>query len=80
MNTYRRTFSRTCPSNGIEVTYLLEMTTNLVIMVEDILKATESGGVDFHEKLADRLWARFPGTRQVLKAFHHGVEIETIRE
>lgn len=77
MNRYVHFFSRICPSNGVLICYELGIRTSAVIMVEDI-KAACDGGPVYHEALADELHARFCG-RQVMRANHHGVWIETLR-
>lgn len=49
-----------------------------VLMVEDIVAFTDAIGSGFHEAIADEMHAQFGG-RQVLTAFHHGVDILTVR-
>lgn len=77
MNRYIHRFVVACPNNGARIRYELRVDTFARIFVEDIVKAC---AVDeaFHEDLADSLHTKFSG-RQTLKAFHHGVQIETFR-
>lgn len=77
MNIYRHRFNSTCPNNGATIVYRLEIQTRSVLMVEDIVAACAVPET-FHEPLADSLFEKFGG-RQILRAFHHGVWIETRR-
>lgn len=77
MNRYRHRFTCTCPNNGVRVEYVLEVETAGMIMVEAIVEACRVEKA-FHEDLADQLHAKLGG-RQVLRAHHHGVDIETVR-
>ncbi len=77
-NRYHRRFKARCPNNGIEIEYRLTITIGEIIMVEDIVAATERLDSAYHEAIADNLHAEFGGI-QVLRAFHHGVGIVTIR-
>lgn len=77
-NIYRRHFSAQCPNNGKAILYELEIETNKLIQVEDVIAETTGDQTVYHETLADSLFARFGG-RQILKAHHHGVDIETRR-
>lgn len=80
MNIYRRTFVASCPNNGESIIYnLIIETTDRMIQVEHIVTATLLIKRGYHEQIADELHRRFGG-RQVLRAHHHGVDIETIRE
>lgn len=79
MNIYRHRFSCRCPNNGISIIYDLEIRSQKMIYVEKIVLACQLWQQEHHEKLADALAAQFPGTIQVLKAHHHGVDIETCR-
>lgn len=79
MNTYTTYFNIACPANGLTVRYRLDIRTPQKIMVEQILKVcAELPLKAFHEELADRLARALPG-RQILSAYHHGVEITTER-
>lgn len=77
MNRYAHSFVAACPNNGKRIRYYLTMDTDQLVMVEDIVEfcAKQEG---YHEEIADRLAARFPG-QQELKAHHHGVQITTTR-
>lgn len=83
MNTYRVEFFAKCPSNGVRIKYdlTIEAPAGRVLMAEHILMHVESltGRPAFHEQLADHLARLLPG-RQTLRAHHHGVDIETVRE
>lgn len=80
MNIYRRQFVATCPNNGEAIIYSLTIEAgDRMIQVEHICTATALIKQGFHEQIADELHRRFGG-RQVLRAHHHGVDIETIRE
>lgn len=78
MNTYRTQFFARCPVNGARITYSLTVNTGLVIEAERIIDAVECIKEGMHEDIADRLLNELGG-QQVLKAEHHGVQIETIR-
>jgi hypothetical protein len=47
-------------------------------MVEEIMEACQKIGCGYHEDIAESLYASF-GSKQVLIATHHGVQIETRR-
>lgn len=81
MNKYSRIFVAACPNNGEQIIYTLsiEVPTERMIQVEHIVTATAMIKRGFHEQIADELHRRFGG-RQVLRAHHHGVDIETVRE
>jgi hypothetical protein len=80
MNIYRRQFVAACPNNNESIIYNLAIEAgSRKIPVEHIVTATALIKVGFHEEIADELMRRFGG-RQVLRAHHHGVDIETIRE
>lgn len=80
MNRYTHTFFAECPNNGLMIAYTLIIETNKrMIPVEDITHTTRKIKSAYHEAIADELHHRFGG-RQVLKAHHHGVDIETVRE
>lgn len=78
MNIYKRKFIATCPNNGEHISYELTIETNVKIMVEHIVAATKMIKSGYHEDIADNLLKTFGG-KQVLKAHHHEVDIETIR-
>ena len=80
MNIYTRQFAATCPNNGESIIYNLRIEAGeKVIQVEHIVTATALIKRGYHEQIADELHGRFGG-RQTLRAHHHGVDIETIRE
>ena len=80
INTYTHQFIANCPNNGVPILYTFTIrTAGRVIPVEQIVLATAGLRGGFHETLADLLYERF-GERQTLRAFHHGVDIETIRD
>jgi hypothetical protein len=78
MNIYRHQFVAMCPNNDRPIIYSLEIETESVIQVEHIVTACALHKRAFHEAIADDLHQRFDG-RQVLRAHHHGVDIETRR-
>jgi len=77
MNIYFHEFTSTCPNNGAVIAYELEIQSNTVIMVEEIIAAC-AVDMTYHEELADRLYERFGGIQSMV-AFHHGVRIQTVR-
>lgn len=77
MNIYSTEFFSICPVNGVRVKYDWRIETDKTIPVEQMLAATETAD-GFHEEIADHLAAQFQGAH-TLRAFHHGVNIETIR-
>lgn len=78
MNIYRTTFEIECPNNSHRIRYHAEIATQSVIMVERIYGHFASLTSAFHEDIADSAFEAFGG-RQVIKAHHHGVDVETIR-
>lgn len=81
MNIYRLTFHARCPTNGVRIEYALEVenpATANPLLVEDLIDAVSLLDKGFHEEFADTLWREFGG-KQVLRADHHGVAIETRR-
>lgn len=78
MNIYRQQFVSHCPHNGLHIIYSLEIQTAEVIHVEHIVTATRLMADSLHENIADELYERFGG-RQILRAHHHGVDIESRR-
>lgn len=81
MNRYSRIFVAACPNNGEQIIYtlIIEVEADQMLQVEHIVTATALIKRGYHEQIADELHRRFGG-RQVLRAHHHGVDIETIRE
>lgn len=81
MNRYSRIFVAACPNNSEQIIYTLtiEVSADQMIQVEHIVTATALIRRGYHEQIADELYRRFGG-RQVLRAHHHGVDIETVRE
>jgi hypothetical protein len=80
VNRYSRIFVATCPNNGEQIIYTLIIeTVGRMLQVEHIVTATALIKQGYHEQIADELHRRFGG-RQVLRAHHHGVDIETVRE
>jgi hypothetical protein len=77
-NTYRYSFTSTCPNNGEEITFSLEVLSEEMILVEDIIAAAAQHPVAYHEEIADELFDELGG-KQILCAHHHGVDIETRR-
>lgn len=78
LNKYTLKFSCLCPSNNKQINYTLELQSNEMIFVESLIEFVSQIESGFHEQIADSLEKRFAGL-QVLKAHHHGVDIETIR-
>lgn len=79
MNIYSTTFFCKCPVNKARIQYDLTISIDKTIGVEELLEHIEKWYADgFHERIADDLHVKFGG-HQVLKAFHHGVNITTIR-
>lgn len=79
MNIYRHQFIVACPANSKPIIYDLEIQADKMIYVEKIVIACGLWQSEYHEKIADNLACQFPDTRQILKAHHHGVDIETRR-
>lgn len=79
MNCYKYKFAVKCPNNGKQIFYDLEIQSTSIIFVEKIVIACELWQSEYHEKIADSLIYQFPNTKQILRAIHDGVEIETIR-
>lgn len=77
MNIYRHQFVSKCPVNLDAIIYSLEIQKNDFIPAEAIEKACKVE-MTLHENLANNLFEEFGG-KQVLKAVHGRVEIETIR-
>ncbi|WP_186013781.1 hypothetical protein [Burkholderia gladioli] len=77
-NIYRYQFVSNCPNNDRPIIYSMEIETDEVIHVEHIITAAVLQKTAYHEEIADQMHERFKG-RQVIKAHHHGVDIETRR-
>lgn len=77
-NTYRHTFTATCPGDGEVIVYSLEIRSQAMIRVEHIKTATALIKEGYQEQIADELAERFGGDL-VIKAVHQGVEIESVR-
>jgi hypothetical protein len=78
MNTYSTKFFAICPNNGTRIEYELQIQSESMIQVEDIIDAVMLLNRGFHEEIADQLHREFGG-QQTLTANHHGVFIRTIR-
>ena len=81
MNKYTHVFASPCPNNSRQVDYTLEINTSRTIMVEEIVAACQEAtrcAKPYHETMAEFLYEKFGG-RQIMRAHHHGVDIETIR-
>lgn len=78
MNIYRHQFVAACPNNKKAIIYALEVQSARIIYAEHIVTACALWREGFHEAIADELFRRF-GERQILRAHHHGVDIETRR-
>jgi hypothetical protein len=78
MNIYRTEFFSVCPENGVRIRYALEIQTNQMIKVEDLIDEVTLHHRGYHEDIADQLFRVFGG-EQKLVAEHHGVTIESIR-
>lgn len=78
MNIYRHNFAIQCPANDEQIIYSLEIQSSKMIYAEHIVTEVLRKESEYHEALADRLFAVF-GERQTIRATHHGVQIETRR-
>lgn len=76
MNTYRYKFSVTCPNDGETIHYKLEMKSERMIMVEDIIDSIRNIGSTYQEEIAGMLFRTF-GCSMVLKGSHRGVSVTT---
>lgn len=79
MNIYTAKFKATCPNNGLIISYTLRIETADKIMVETIIAACHMKPSGYHEDIADGIYARIGAGRHTLRAYHHGVHIETRR-
>ena len=78
MNIYRHKFYALCPNNKQLIEYSLELSALRMIPVEDIVDFCKGHREGFHEVIADSLIKQFGGQQKIV-AFHHGVEITTLR-
>jgi hypothetical protein len=78
MNTYRYLFIAACPNNQRRIVYELELLSNETVMVETIVEACREIKTGYHEDIADMLHDQL-GHAQIIRAHHHGVDIETVR-
>lgn len=80
MNIYRHKFVATCPNNGDIIFYEIEIQSSSLIQAEHITTQAALCRAEptYHERIADSFFERFGG-QQIIKANHHGVEIETRR-
>jgi len=78
LNKYKVTFTARCPVNNKKITYNLQIKSEAMIRVEDLLAFVKQVNQGFHEEIADSLIERFGG-QHILRAYHHGVFIETER-
>jgi len=79
LNTYTTKFLLTCIVNQKPVEHFLTISTQRVIVVEELLFFIKNLEPAFHEIIADKLAEKFGG-KQTLVANHHGVTISTERE
>jgi hypothetical protein len=77
-NIYRYQFVSRCPVNNKAIVYQLEISTVQKIMVEHITICAALYDTAYHEEIADAFHKQFGG-QQIIKAHHHGVDIETRR-
>jgi len=78
MNIYKFRFDCECPNNNERIQYSVEISTTRTVMVENIAAHFLSLTSAFHEDIADEAFQKFGG-HQVIKAHHHGVDVETRR-
>lgn len=78
MNVYTTRFFSICPNSGTRIEYEVNIETERVIQVEDIIDCVMLFDRGFHEEIADQLFREFGG-RQTIIADHHGVTIRSIR-
>lgn len=78
MNTYTTKFVLTCVVNQQQIEHFLTISTQDVIVVEDLISFIKNLEPAFHEIIADKLAEKFGG-KQTLIANHHGVTITTER-
>lgn len=78
MNIYRFKFEVDCPNNDQRICYQVEIQADRTIMVENISGHFLSLTSAYHEDIADSAYQRFGGY-QIIKAHHHGVDVETRR-
>ena len=78
MNIYTYQFKLKCPVNDLVIKYNLKIKSSEIIRIEDIVSFLAEYEKGFHEDVANKLFDQFAGY-QIMKAFHHGVHIETRR-
>jgi hypothetical protein len=78
MNNYEIKFTVKCPMDDDCVEYTLNLQTDKMVLVEDLVRATDIKPSGFHESIADGLFALFGGY-QTITAVHQGVKIITTR-
>lgn len=80
MNIYRFKFVSRCPNNNKPIMYEFELRKPDAdkVFVEHIEIAAALYDTAFHEQIADAFFKQFGG-QQILKAHHHGIDIETHR-
>ena len=78
-NSYSHKFVAVCPSDGEKIVYSITITTEKMIMVEDIRRRLSLINTGYQETIADELFEHFGG-RQVIEAEHQGVKITTERK
>lgn len=76
MNIYRYVFAATCPSDGDQIIYGLEIRSDEKIMVERIKEVCAENDRGFQEDIAKDLHEHLGGML-TLRAQHQGVEIVT---
>lgn len=79
LNIYRGWFTARCPNNGKRITYNFELHLRRRVLVETIIAYCDNlTAPAYHEAIADKFLNRFGGF-QIIRASHHGIEIETHR-
>ena len=78
MNIYTTEFFAFCPNNNIRIHYTWIVESKTLLKVEDLIEKVSSISKGYHEEIADELFKTF-GQTQTMRAFHHGVHIETKR-
>lgn len=79
LNRYKTEFFCECPINNIRIHYFVEIETEEIIAVEELIDyINEHYKSGWHEHIADDLHTKFGGT-QTMRADHHSVTITTHR-
>lgn len=81
MNIYKKSFAVKCPNDGELIQYRIKISSEKIILVEDINRAIEVAKrrTDcYHESIADFLCSELPG-EHIIFAQHQGVDVETRR-